>query len=220
MATPPITDERGRLVIHLPNDATLVGWRTYLPVVADHVAGQTTRSLLRERDRGIDYDAQYSVFSLLCSDRAQRVVDKTLLVQGKPITPERYLGLWRNAIESSVSLDAAARDHGLHPFATLSGPLALLRSTNSSWTCCPFGSFTAFEAKYGEAMQVNSEGNFTLEIALASQDGARDAYYGASMLSSALRKSDAAWQAFVTLRQSQIGLPFTVASKDLDSQEA
>ena len=78
----PTLDEVGRLVIHLPDDATFYGERSYLPIAVDLVDGSKTPSLLRADQHGVHYMAQYEVFSALCSDRAQRTVDQTLLVGG------------------------------------------------------------------------------------------------------------------------------------------
>ena len=83
----PTLDEVGRLVIHLPDDATFYGERSYLPIAVDLVDGSTTPSLLRADQHGVHYMAQYEVLSALCSDRAQRTVDQTLLVGGTPTTP-------------------------------------------------------------------------------------------------------------------------------------
>ena len=84
--TTPAVDEVGRLVIHLPDDATFYGPRSYLPIALDLVERVKTPSLLRPDPQGINYMAQYEVFSALCSDRAQRTVDQTLLVGGQPTT--------------------------------------------------------------------------------------------------------------------------------------
>lgn len=196
----PTLDEVGRLVIHLPDDATFYGERSYLPIAVDLVDGSTTPSLLRADQHGVHYMAQYEVFSALCSDRAQRTVDQTLLVGGTPTTPERYLRLWRDAMTTSVSAETAATLHGIRAVAVLQAPLASVTGAKSSWTTCPFGSFTSFRAKYGGQMSLASDGTFALELDLARPGSARDAYYGASMMSSVLRSEPTAWRASIELR--------------------
>jgi len=204
----PVVDEVGRLVIHLPDDATFYGARSYLPIALDLVERVKTPSLLRPDPQGINYMAQYEVFSALCSDRAQRTVDQTLLVGGQPTKPERYLGLWRDAIAASVSAESAAEEHGIRVVAVLQAPLAAMASAKSSWTCCPFGTFAAFQARYAKQMDLAGDGAFTLELDLARPGAARDAYYGASMICAALRRAPTAWRACIELRKTTAGRPW------------
>ena len=205
--TTPAVDEVGRLVIHLPDDATFYGARSYLPIALDLVERVKTPSLLRPDPQGINYMAQYEVFSALCSDRAQRTVDQTLRVGGQPTKPERYLGLWRDAIAASVSAESAAEEHDIRVVAVLQAPLAAMASAKSSWTCCPFGTFAAFQARYANQMDLTGDGAFTLELDLARPGAARDAYYGASMICTVLRREPAAWRACIELRKTTTGRP-------------
>jgi hypothetical protein len=185
--TTPAVDEVGRLVIHLPDDATFYGARSYLPIALDLVAGVKTPSLLRADLQGVNYMAQYEVFSALCSDRAQRTVDQTLLVGGQPTKPERYLGLWRDAIAASVSAESAAEEHGIRVVAVLQAPLAAMASAKQ--------------------MDLTGDGAFTLELDLARPGAARDAYYGASMICTVLRREPAALRACIELRKTTAGRP-------------
>lgn len=203
----PAIDEVGRLVIHLPDDATFYGDQSYLPIALDLVDGVKTPSLLRPAPQGVNYMAQYEVFSALCSDRAQRTVDQTLLVGGNPTKPERYLGLWRNAIAASISAESAAEEHGIRVVAVLRAPLAAMASAKSSWTSCPFGTFAAFQAKYTKQMAPTDGGAFALELDLARPGAARDAYYGASMICAVLRREPTAWRACIELRKTTTGGP-------------
>lgn len=200
--TIPPANEVGRLVIHLPDDATFYDKRSYLPVALDLVEGSQTPhpSLLRADEQGINYMAQDEVFSALCSDRAQRTVDQTLLVGGDPVTPERYLGMWRAAIASSVSPETAAKEHGIRPVAVLLGPLAAMSGAKSSWTTCPFGTFDAVRARYGKQIEVARDGTFALELDLVQPGCARDAYYTASMMCAVLRRETTAWRACIEIR--------------------
>ncbi len=72
-------NEIGRIVIHLPDDAMFYRDRSYLPVVIDMADGEQLPKLLRSGDHGINYMAQYEIFSSLCSNRAQMAVDQRLL---------------------------------------------------------------------------------------------------------------------------------------------
>ena len=37
-----------------------------------------------------------------------------------------------------------------------------MASAKSSWTCCPFGTFAAFQARYAKQMDLTGDGAFTL----------------------------------------------------------
>jgi hypothetical protein len=203
--TAPPSNEVGRVVIHLPDDATFYRDRSYLPIAIDLVDGTQIPSLLRSDSHGIDYMAGYEIFSALCSARAQRTVDRSLLVDNAPITPERYLGLWRSAIGNSMPPQAASKTFGIQAVAVLQAPLADLAGARSSWTSCPFGAFETFQDKYRRELNVSSDGVFTLELDLARPGAARDAYYAASMVSTRLRHGSTAWRASIELRTSPRG---------------
>lgn len=200
--TAPPANEIGRVVIHLPDDATFYRHRSYLPIAIDLVDGTQIPSLLRSDSHGIDYMAGYEVFSALCSNRAQRTVDRSLLVDNEHITPERYLGLWRSAIGNSMPPEAASKALAIQAVAVLQAPLAALAGARSSWTSCPFGAFEAFQDKYRCELKVSNDGVFTLELDLARPEAARDAYYAASMVSTRLRHAPAGWRASIELRTS------------------
>lgn len=205
--TAPFANEVGRVIIHLPDDATFYRDRSYLPIAIDLVDGKQIPSLLRSDEHGIDYMAGYEIFSALCSDRAQRTVDRRLLVDAAPITPERYLSLWRSAIGCSIPPEEASKTLGIQAVAVLQAPLAAMAGASSSWTSCPFGAFEAFQAKYRRELNVSDDGVFTLELDLARPEAARDAYYAASMVSTRLRQGSIVWRASIELRTSsrQVG---------------
>lgn len=200
--TAPPANEVGRVIIHLPDDATFYRDRSYLPIAIDLVDGKQIPSLLRSDEHGIDYMAGYEIFSALCSDRAQRTVDRRLLANAAPITPERYLSLWRSAIGSSIPPEEASKTLGIQAVAVLQAPLAAMTGARSSWTSCPFGAFEAFQTKYRHDQNVSDDGVFTLELDLARPEAARDAYYAASMVSTRLRQGSIAWRASIELRKS------------------
>lgn len=194
-------NEIGRIVIHLPDDAMFYRDRSYLPVVIDMADGEQLPKLLRSGDHGINYMAQYEIFSSLCSDRAQMAVDQRLLVAGMPVTPERYLGMWRTAIAASLTPADAALEHGIQACAILRAPLAELVDAKSSWTSCPFGTFERFQAKFGDLFELDEHGTFSLELDLATPGHARAAYYAASMMCSKFDRSSVSWRACIEIRQ-------------------
>lgn len=199
-------NEVGRVVIHLPEDAIFYEARSYLPVVIDQVDGMNRPALLRSGGQNLHYLAGYEIFNTVCSDRAQRTVDQALLVDGAPITPERYLTLWRAAIKGSVPINTAAREHGFDVVAILSGPRAEMAGAKATWTNCPLGSFAAFEAKYRRHFSAAGDGSFRVELDLARPDAARDASFAASMMSNALRRSSQPWRTQIELRQTRPAL--------------
>ena len=194
-------NEIGRIVIHLPDDAMFYRDRSYLPVAIDQADGQQRPTLLRSGERGINYMAQYEIFSSLCSNRAQMAVDQRLLVAGMPVTPERYLGMWRIAIAGSLAPADAAREHGIQARAILGAPLADMAGVKSSWSTCPFGTFSRFQAKFGDLFELGDDGNFMLELDLATPGHARAAYYAASMMCSKFDRSSTNWRACIEVRK-------------------
>lgn len=195
-------NEIDRVVIQLPDDAMFYRDRRYLPVIIDLVDGARQPALLASSENDIHYVAQYEIFSALCRDRAQKAVDLGLLVAAAPITPERYLGIWRTAIAGAVPPETAAQQHGIHAYAVLRAPLAAMAGVKSPWTTCPFGSFDAFRAKYGDQFQFADDGTFTLQLALAAPEHASAAFYAASMMRRSFDRDCAQWSAGIELRMS------------------
>lgn len=194
-------NEIDRVVIHLPDDAMFYSHRSYLPVAIDLIDGEQQPTLLRHGDRGISYMAQYEIFSVLCSDRAQKAVDHQLLAAGKPVTPERYLGLWRTAIAESVTAAVAKAELGIQAVAVLRAPLAAMSDAKSSWTSCPFGTFARFQAAYGHLFKHCDDGTFALELDLAIAGCAQAAYYGASMMCNKFDRGSSSWHAGILIRR-------------------
>jgi len=200
-----VINEVGRVVVRLSDDATIYGSATYVAIAFDASPGSPERSpsLLSRFPNGLGYQAQYELFYGLCADRAQKTVDGQLVADGRPISPEKYLCLWRQAIEHACSAGALFTDHGLRLVATLRAPLAAMSGKQSPWTSSPFADFEAFHAKHGRSMAVDAAGVFTLALDLRGRHAARDAYYGASMLSCALGHDSTDWQARITVHATR-----------------
>lgn len=180
--TSAVVNEVDRVVIRLPDDATIYRSPTYIAVAIDaSESGVLAPSLLNHCDR-LDYLAPYELFNSLCRDRAQRTVDGRLLMEGRPIAPEQYLALWRSAIVKALSPSAANASHGMRIFARLSAPLGAAKGWRSPWTSCPFGTFDAVLKKHRASVQVDdTSGVFVLCLDLRSLNAARDAFLAASM---------------------------------------
>ena len=197
-------DEVGRVVVRLEPDATIYGEDAYVALAFDEIAGQARARLLHDRSRHHTYLARYQLIDLLCSDRAARTVDETLLVKGRPITPERYLRLWRAALAEALSPPALEARHGLKVVAVLEGPLEPLRGTRAFWTSSPFQTFDEFFDRHASRIQLLAEGRFRVEFDLGEAHGARDAYYGSSFLSSAGGR-DGVWSSTLVIRGAAKG---------------
>lgn len=197
-----LINEVARAVIALPPDATIYSSTVYLAVAFDASGAQVNPTLLtRGSSKSLGYLAGYELIGyLLCGDRAQRTVDRSLVVGGKEVTPEAYLALWRTAVDGAYSPGAFKARHGLSLIATICGPVDRMSQYRSSWTSAPFKSFA--RTRHAENLEV-SGGRFQLRLDLAEPNAARDAYYIAEMVGSACRDDDTLWSASVTLEGHQ-----------------
>jgi hypothetical protein len=180
-------NEVGRVLVALPADATCYGGPKLLAVAFDRGDDDSVTAVLLHPPRTeLPYLSRYEVFSVLCADRAQRTVDRTLVVDARPITPERYLALWRRA--ARIDLAAFAAIHRYVLVARIAGPLRSMRGVRAPWDTSPFDRFEDFEALYRDRMQVGpDEEDFVLEIPFSAVNGARDAFYAESFLLSQTR---------------------------------
>jgi hypothetical protein len=191
-------------VVRIEPDATIYGEPAYVALAFDEVADGARARLLHYRSRYHAYLAGYQLIDLLCSDRAVRTVDETLLVEGRAITPERYLRLWRTALAEALSAPALEARHGLKVVAVLEGVLEPLRGARASWTDSPFRTFDDFVDRHAPRIQRLAEGRFRVEFDLSEAHGARDAYYGSSFLSGAA-DGDGPWRSTLVVRGAARG---------------
>jgi hypothetical protein len=175
-------NEVDRVVIALPADTTFYSTVHYVAVAFDATSGAVTPSILGS-SQCLAFLPRHQIFSALCGDRAIRTVDHHLLVDGKPLTPEHYLGFWRTALQQPCSPDEFAGRRGYALVAVLGGVLEKLRGLSSPWTSSPFAMFDDFEAAYGDKMVLIDDGRkFLLELDLRQENAARDAFYGEALL--------------------------------------
>lgn len=179
-------NEVGRAVVELPADTTFYSSPMYL-AIAFEAASERPEPLLLTRGttKSLGYQAAYELIGYtLCGDRAQRAVDQSLVVDGKSITPEAYLGLWRTAIKEACTPGGLLRLHGIRLIAQIAGPVDLIPRCRSPWTTAPFQSLA--ESKYARNLPI-SDGQFALRIDLCERDAARDAFYISEMVTVACR---------------------------------
>lgn len=156
----------------------------FLPVVNDELVGNHTL------ERHFPIRPASSLISLICAERAVMTVDRSLLVNGAPLSPEKYIGRWRARLANPVPLARLALDKGLRAVAVLQwrhSPEIGARKANR--VNPPFNFFSDLLAERGfltEAVPAASPELHlsTLRIDLASDDGARTAWWADDFLCS------------------------------------
>jgi hypothetical protein len=213
-------DEVDRIAVRLPDDATFYGTPMFVAIAVDLGCEGIEPVLLGQHHR-LRFLAQYEVMSLLCDDRAQLAVDGQLRCRGARVTPEHYLALWRKALLAPLSAQELYEQHGWSLIARLKGPLSdpRWRDRTSGWTCCPFKTFAAFRERYGDRLEHQCEGRFSLDIDLAEPDGARNAFYGESLLSAVLGHQGP-WSAKLSLVREALTPDLCMFSGRTELQEA
>lgn len=196
---PIIDNEVGRFVVQLPDDATICRAPSYVAVAFEASQGGVHATLPGQPDRRLRYHSGCEVVASLCTDRALRVVDESLVINGRPLAPERYLGLWRRALSLAASAQQLAERHRVRLVAVLDAPLAPLLGRRSGWSGSPFGTFDAFAERHARQMVVDSGGRFTLRLDLRQPDAARDAYFGEEFCRAALTEAHGPWHASLAL---------------------
>jgi hypothetical protein len=85
----------------------------YIPVLTEQTRSGAAVHRLLDLGPGLNFPGFHRVMDILCDDRAQRCVDGQLLVNGQGwILPERYLGLWRRALQRPIALPDVAMTLG------------------------------------------------------------------------------------------------------------
>lgn len=197
-ATRPV-NEIGRFLVKLPENATFYGDPHYIPIAFEATDDDCESRIVGIPQTRLAYLPKYRVIGALCSDRAQRTVDEALVVCGKPITPERYLALWRQGLAEAQAPAILAAQHGLRIGAVIEAPLAPLWKAKSPWSGSPFETFDEMHARYASQIQDLGDGRFRLEFDLRVDDAASDAFYAEGIVSSALGHDSDAWRAGLTL---------------------
>lgn len=198
-ATRPV-NEIGRFLVKLPENATFYGDPHYVPIAFEATGDGCESRLVGIPQARLAYLPKYRVIDALCGDRAQRTVDEALVVCGKPITPERYLALWRQSLAEAAPPAILTAEHGLRVYAVIETPLAPMWKAKAPWSGSPFETFDEMHARYASQIQDLSDGRFRLEFDLRVDDAARDAFYAESIVSSALGHDSGAWRAGLILQ--------------------
>ena len=198
-ATRPV-NEIGRFLVSLPENATFYGDSHYVPIAFEATDDGCESRIVGIPESRLVYLPKYRVIDALCGDRAQRTVDEALVVCGKPITPERYLALWRQGLDEAAPPAILAARHGLRVCAVIEAPLEPLWKATQPWSGSPFETFDELHARYASQIQDLSDGRFRLAFDLRVDDAARDAFYAEAIVSSALGHDSDAWSAGLILQ--------------------
>lgn len=199
VATRPV-NEIGRFLVKLPENATFYGDPHYVPIAFEATDDGCESRIVGIPPTCLAYLPKYRVIGALCGDRAQRTVDGALVVCGKPITPERYLALWRQGLAEASAPAILTAEHGLRLAAVIEAPLAPLWKAKAPWSGSPFATFDEMHARYASQIQDLGDGRFRIELDLRAEDAARDAFYAGAIVSSALGHDSDAWSARLVLQ--------------------
>jgi hypothetical protein len=184
----PLINEHARVVLALPKDTTFYSEARFVPIVWEGVGNEPTpQPLILDSEEGsLPYLPRWRLIDYLCLHRAMQTVDGRLQVQRKVVTPERYLGLWRTALEQPITAETLARDYGSCIQITLGAPLDKMRGKRNSWTSSPFQVFEEFEAAYGHRFVLGASATgepcFQLTLDLREPEAARHSFYAETML--------------------------------------
>lgn len=184
-------NEVERFVVKLPrNRFANPAWheRSFVAFTRDEVGGDTRYSMVTNESTLCSFDWQYSVFGSLCSDRAQRTVDGSLVVNGKVVLPETYLRLWRLAFKQPLFAEDLAKTFGVALIGFVEAPLEKVRDARCGHAYSPFATFAEFEAAYGSTFLDLGAGRFRVEFDFCSPGvawGAWDSQYAALIMSTA-----------------------------------
>lgn len=156
----------------------------FMPVVFDEYVGHHTL------DSHVPTEPAWAVISQICLRRAVLCVDRGLVVNGRPISPEGYIKRWRDRLARPVPLSRLALDKGLRAVAVFQwrhSPAIAERTAN--WVNPPFARFGDLLAEHGcisEASTVSHPGFGvrTLQVDLSARDGAQIAWWADDFLSS------------------------------------
>jgi hypothetical protein len=185
----PVCHEHARAVVALPENATFYDGTHYVPIVWESIPQSPTPQpgIVGDHRDGLPYFPAWRLIDLLCSDRARRTVEGQLRDGFQIVTPERYLGLWREALARPLTADDLAGRHGLSLRVTLGAMLERERGARCPWNSSPFDTFEDFEALYGGRFvrRALSSGHVCFEVTLdlREPDAACHVFYAHALLS-------------------------------------
>jgi hypothetical protein len=155
----------------------------YLAVVHDEGVGH------HPLGRGLPFEPATYLIACICRERAIDTVDAGLLVDGRRITPEKYLQRWRALLKQPVAvheLGERKRVQAVAIFQWRHSPA--LAARKATWVTPPYATFGELLQARGclstATCEVDPPAITTLEIDLAMPAGTRDAWWVNDYLSS------------------------------------
>jgi len=190
-------NEVGRAIVTLPNSPHRYPWEndSVIALAIDRSEFSFKGSIVGSRKRNLGYLSGYQIVPALCEDRAQRCVDKALVVEGKAISPENYIGLWRAAKTTPITLEEVFRIYGIRLVASFSGPVDRMVGKKSRRNSESGLLFDDLLQKYAKSGDVDSQylRTFKLSIDYCGRDGPWDAVTISEMLSGELGHDSELW---------------------------
>lgn len=156
----------------------------FMPVVLDEFVGHHTLG------RHVPAQPGWSVIGQICHDRARLTVDRQLVVDGQPVTPEAYLKRWRTRLAKPVPVSRLGVDKGLQVVAVFRWRHSPeLAARKAGWINPPYPTFGDLLADQGFGTDVLSGPPVlpgppitTLLVDLSAKDGARTAWWADDFL--------------------------------------
>lgn len=148
----------------------------YLAVVNDEGVGH------HPLGRGLSFEPATWLIACICRERAIDTVDASLLVDGRQITPEKYLQRWRALLEQPVAVRELGERKRLQAVAIFQWRhSAALAARKATWVTPPCATFGELLHAHGcnslATCELDPPAVTTLEIDLAMPAGARDAWW-------------------------------------------
>ncbi len=108
----------------------------------------------------------YSLIGRVCDGRAVATVGGDIVVHGKPVPPEKYIRLWREALAKAVSPEEAAEKFGVAASLVVRGNLSRQAGHNRHRTTDPMPNFDGWAKAFATVMQPDAEGYFEFALDL------------------------------------------------------
>lgn len=160
-------NEVSRMVIVVPGgEDTFVRERNYVGVALDHGDDGLAVSSLMDVPSWA-----YAIIGRACDGRAVDTVGGDLVVNGKMVTPEKYIGLWRDALADPLSPQEAHDRFGVTVKLVARGNALKQKGLAKKLTTDPMEGFDDWLARFKDAIQPDQDGYFELELDMR-EDGA------------------------------------------------
>jgi hypothetical protein len=159
-------NEVGRLVIVVPggNGGAGLGEK-YVAVALEDRHGQKVAESVTSFP-----EYAYSVIGRVCDSRAVETVGGTLKVNGKVMTPEAYLKLWRDAVANAVTPEQALQDCGVKVTLVVGGNSVHQAGMKRQWTTDPMDGFDGWAERYASRINPDADGYFSFEMDLGDPE--------------------------------------------------